>query len=810
MFKIIRFLFSLILTCILFYYLNYSQDKIPPLGKFLNPFSGFWQNGEKEALNLEEKLKVAGLKEEVTIKFDEQLFPHIFAQNDYDLYFTQGYITAYHRLWQMEFQLLKTAGRLSEVLGHLTIELDRKQRREGLVYGAKRSLDAISKYPKVMNMVQGYTDGVNFFINSLSYKDYPIEYKLLDYEPEQWTNLKVCLLMKEMAYQLSREETDLQNTNALKLFGREDFDLLFPERHPDLDPVIPKGTKWNFDPIKVIQPDDIEFLQIFTKNIIENPYLGNGSNSFVIDGSKTANGKIILANEPDLGLNLPSIWYVLQLNAPGVNVFGASLPGSPGITIGFNDSIAWGNTNAKRDVVDWYYIDFKNGKREEYKYDDKWLKTQKKVEKILVRGEKTIYDTIIYTHYGPLTYDRNFLGNGDKVNFAMKWTAHEGSFELKVLYDCNRAKNYDDFVVAFSYFTGPPQNYSFASVSGDIALWINGKFPVKWKEQGKFLLDGRDSRQEWQAIIPYEQNLHIKNPAHGFVSSANQHPADYTYPYYSYDCKYEYYRNRRINDRMRQMNNVRVLDIMKLQNDNYNYKASESLPVMLNSLDTTGFDNRAKKAYTLLRKWDYFNEPNRLAPSIYKEWLNILYKSIWDEFYNKKKSLIPPSIYHTIYLINNDPINKFMDNKSTEKIETAKDLINQTFHITLDVLDSWKQRTGKEYKWFEYKNTRITHLMRLTPFSIYHIKIGGDSNIVNAASSTHGPSWRMIVELGDGKINAWGVYPGSQTGNPGNPTYASMIDDWAKGRYYPLLFMKSKDEQNEKLIFTHTLQPKQK
>ncbi len=806
MLKVIRFVFSLAITCTLFYFLNYKHGNTPPLGKFLNPFEGFWQNGEKEALNLTEKLEAAGLKDEVVIKFDEQLFPHIFAQNDYDLYFAQGYITAYHRLWQMEFQLMKTTGRLSEILGGITIKLDKSQRRKGLMYGAKRSLEAMQKHPKILNMVQGYTDGVNFLINSLDYSDLPIEYKLLDYTPEPWTNLKACILMKEMSDQLSRGEADLQNTNALKLFGKEDFEMLFPERFANLDPVIPKGTSWDFYPIKVIQPD-VEFPQIFTKNTIESPDPRNGSNSFVVDGTKTANGKVLLANEPDLSLNLPSIWYTIQLNAPGVNVFGVSLPGGPGVTIGFNDSIAWGNTNAKRDVVDWYYIEFKNDRREEYRYDDKWLKTEKQVEEIIVRGGETIYDTIVYTHYGPLTYDRNFMGNGEKVNFAMKWTAHEGSHELKALYKVNRAKNYDDFVEAFSYFTGPPQNYSFASTTGDIALWINGKFPVKWKGQGKFLLDGRDSRQEWQAIIPHEQNLHIKNPNHGFVSSANQHPADSTYPYYSYDYNYEYYRNRRINDRLKLMSNMRVADMMKLQNDNYNYKASESLPMMLDSLDTLGMNHRALEVYTLLRKWDYFNEPDRLAPSVYRVWSNKLYRTIWDEFKDQDVSLIWPHIYNTIYLLNNDPSNKYMDIKSTEKIETASDLINMTFQSTLDSLDIWKEKSGKEYQWFEFKNTRITHLMRLSPFSIDHVKIGGDGGIVNAASEKHGPSWRMVVELGDGEVNGWGVYPGSQTGNPGNPTYGNMVESWAAGKYYPLLFLKSVNESSDKLIFTQTLKP---
>lgn len=805
--KVLRFFFFFSITVFLFYYLDNSQGKIPPLGKFISPFSGFWQNGEQEPLKAEPVLNADQLKSPVKIVFDDLLIPHIFAQNDYDLYFAQGYTTALHRLWQMEFQLLATAGRISAVIGEDALEYDRSQRRKGMVYGAQRSLEALKDQPEILNMVQGYTDGVNYFINSLEYKDYPIEYKLLDYAPEPWTNFKSCLLLKEMASQLSRGEADLQNTNALSLFGQEDFDFLFPDRLPGIDPVIPRDRVWDFEPIQVETPSDIEFPQVFTRDVIENPDPRNGSNSFVVSGDLTANGKVLLANEPDLGLNLPSIWYIAQLNAPGINVFGATLPGAPGVTIGFNDSIAWGNTNAKRDLVDWYFIEFKNEKREEYRYDDKWLKTQKIVEEIKVRGEDTFYDTIVYTHYGPLSYDKYFMGNGDKVNFAMKWTAHEGSKELKTLYDVNRAENYDEFVDAFRTFTGPPQNYSFASVNGDIALWINGKFPVKWEKQGKFLMDGRDSRQEWQAIIPHEQNVNIKNPPQGFVSSANQHPADSTYPYYSYDYNYEHYRNRRINDRLRLMQNVRVEDMMKLQNDNYNYRASESLPVMLDSLDTANFNSKQKQAYMLLRKWDYFNEPERLAPSIYEEWWNILYDMLWDEFDNQEMSLMRPNVHNSIYILNNYPNDKFVDIANTPEIETAKVLFNRSFNQALDSLDRWKEASGMEYEWYKYKNTRILHLLKLKPFSTEYVKIGGNRNIVNAASGRHGPSWRMIVELGEGGVNAWGVYPGSQTGNPGNPSYGGLIDSWAKGEYFQMLFMNSPTEEHERLIFSQTLEP---
>ncbi|MGL1889015.1 MAG: penicillin acylase family protein [Reichenbachiella sp.] len=804
--KVVRFLFALVLTISFFSYVNFKQGEIPPLANFLNPFMGFWQNGESERLDVSEELSAEYLKENVTIKFDEQLIPHIFAKNDRDLYFAQGYMLAYHRLWQMDFQIIATEGRVSEVIGGKALEYDKLQRRKGLKYAAKRSLKTLEKDPEILAMMNAYTAGVNYWIDELSYKHYPVEYKLLGYAPKPWTNLKTAMLLKYMADMLSSDEKDLENTNALKLLGMEEFEMLFPETYDDIDPVIPSERKWDFTPLKTNE-EIIKPVLDFTAETFEKPDPRHGSNNFVIDQRKSANGHVMLANEPDLSLNLPSIWYVMQLNAPGINVFGATLPGAPGIIVGFNDSIAWGVTNAKRDVVDWYKINFRDKNREEYQYDDKWLKTEKVIEKIVVRDGDTVYDTIIHTHYGPVVYDDNFLGKDAETNYAMKWTAHEESKDLRTFYELNRAKNYNDYYEALKHYRAPAQNFAFGSASGDIALWVNGAFPIKSKQQGKFLLDGANSRHEWQGMIPHDHKASMKNPTKGFLSSANQHPVDSTYPYYAYDYNYEFYRNRRINDRMNTLNSVTVDDMKELQHDNYNYRASESLPMMINVLDTTGFNAEQRIAYMMLRKWDYFNEADRQAPSYYEAWWDDLYAKIWDEMDDSKVALIKPHVFNTIYLMNNDSTNKYFDIQSTSEVEDVFDLINSSFREGVDKITEWKSTNeSKSVEWYRYKNTKVTHLLKLASFSVDGVKVGGNRNIVNAASGTHGPSWRMVVELDPAGVKAWGVYPGSQSGNPGNPSYGEMIDDWASGKYYPLNFLKSSTEPNEHIIFTQTLE----
>ncbi len=800
---------SLLITLTLVLALNIKIGDIPPLGKLLSPFHGFWVNAENEALQLPQSLSIQGLKAEVTVYYDDMYVPHIYAQNDHDVYMAQGYVTARDRLWQMELSVRKTAGRLSEVLGPNLLEIDRIQRRRGLGYGAKRAQEALKKeQPSVYATILAYTKGINAYIDQLTYKDLPIEYKLLDYKPEPWTDFKCFLFLREMADKLSRDNQDLAHTNITHIWGKDTLDLLYPEMPTDLDPIIPSGTKWDFTPVPIPQPPAnypekglIKGNVTAKKNII-------GSNNFAVSGAKSTTGHALLANEPDLELSLPSIWYVVHLNTPEMNVMGASLPGTPHVIIGFNDDIAWGVTNAKRDLVDWYTIKFRDDTRKEYAYDGKWLKTQMVIEPFEIRGQEDFYDTLIYTHLGPLTYDRNFqLDDNKEMNLAMKWAAHEPSLEPVAFYQLNRAKDYDEYVTATSFYSTPPQNFIFGSVTGDIAMRISGKFPVKWSEQGKFVLDGSNVAHEWQDWIPQNHNYVVKNPERQFVSSANQHPGDSLYPYYDWDYNFEHYRGRRINDRLRSLKQVSVEEMMGLQQDNFNYMAYESLPTFLAQVDTIGLKPEEERYLTTLKNWDYFNEPELTAPTFYEIWFDLFYGMTWDEFEQQPYQLYLPDYYRTIELMKIRPDLPFFDiQKTTDTVENASHLIQLSFKDAVDSLDRWRQANGENTAWYRYKNSSVRHLLRLPAFSRDQIKIGGNHNIVNAASGTVGPSWRMVVELDPAGIKAWGIYPGSQTGNPGNPTYAEMIEAWASGDYRELLFQPNV-ANHERIVHKLTLQP---
>jgi len=802
--KYVKLLIALVLTLAIFYALNTKMGSIPPLGKFLNPSSGIWQNETDESITGE--VRIPGLREKVTVHYDEQMIPHVFAQNEHDLYKAQGYLTAKHRLWQLEFQTYAAAGRLSEIFGEAALNYDRSERRRGMGYGAEQAVAYMEKNDTVtLHFIRDYADGVNAYIDQLEPEDYPVEYKLLDYAPEAWSAKKTALLLMRMTKMLAGSDDDLELTNILRLVGKENFDLLFPDFFDVTDPVIPKETDWSF--IDVPQTDLPQHQAVLDTiaETLEKPHPDNGSNNWAVSAAKSASGNPILANDPHLGLNLPSIWFVMQLSTPEHNAFGATIPGALAVISGFNQHIAWGETNATRDVIDWYKIEF-NEDRSQYKYDGGWRDVTVRVEEIKIKGRESYKDSVIYTHHGPVVYDKNFKSDNERSGYAMRWIGHDGGNNQRTFIELNRAKNYDEYVSALQYWNAPAQNFVFASTEGDIALWIQGNFANKWEGQGKFLMDGSKPENDWQSFIPQKFNAHTKNPERGFVSSANQHPVDENYPYYVFNDGYETYRNRVINDFFNSKEKFSVEDFKALHNNNYNLKAAELIPYMLEHMDASGLTEQEQFVYEEIKAWKFNNDIDEVGPSIWRQWYDNLNDLLWDEFDDDDLALISPYTYQTIYLLKNHGDLEFMDIVETEdKTETANDLFLLSFKEAVKQLSKIKQEKG-DYKWANYKGTYVGHLLQALPaFSRFDIPIGGDRNIVNATSENHGPSWRMIVEM-TSPPEALGIYPGGQSGNPGSKYYDNFIDDWAAGKYHSLHFLQS-DEITGDVIGTQTLTP---
>ena len=764
------------------------------IGKLLNPFSGY------SALINSDKLPdgiitSSNFIDTINVKWDELRIPHIQAKNELDLYFMQGYVIAFERLWQMEFQTHAAAGRISEIIGEKGLDHDRLQRRRGMLYAAKNTLAEIEKDTSLYALLESFTNGINFYINSLDKNKYPIEYKILDYAPELWTPLKTSLLLKSMAWGLTeRDKEDLAYTKILNEFGLEVIEELFPIFPLNHDPIIPKNTKFDFAPSIKNKPETIYKSRNHTAYTIDADNSSLGSNNWVLNSRRTKNKVPILSNDPHLSLRLPSLWYLMHLQCPTMNVMGVTIPGAPGIIIGFNDDISWGVTNGADDSMDWYDITFYDTKKNEYYYDNQWISTNKIIEEIQIKGEYTFYDTITYTHHGPVVWDYSYYQKDlitikEKSGLALQWTAHNGTNEILSFYLLNKASNYDEFKQSLRTYDCPGQNFIYSDIHGNIAIFHAGKNPVKWTRQGMFVSDGSNSDYNWDTYIPFGHKASIKNPLRGYLSSANQNPVDADYPYYLGGDFETSYRATQINIQLDTLYKATIDDMIDIQLDNTSLIAKNILPALLTSIDIKEDSTGVMADWiTILKNWNYKYDKELIAPTFFENWINEIEKNTWsNSLGNFDSKYTWPNINKLEELITTDPNSKWFDNKNTDNVEALYDICNNSFNKTIENLSNKSIIDSAKLQWGNYRGTDIIHIANIPTFSSLNLKTDGAENIINATRKNEGPSWRYIIEMKK-PYKIKGIYPGGQSGYPGSIYYDNFVQDWVYGKYYDLIF----------------------
>jgi penicillin amidase len=542
---------------------------LPALGRFMSPFLGVWQNVRPHQSG---QHLSAPVERDIRIVFDDRDVPYVYAQSTEDALYAQGYLHASNRLFAMDVTTRSASGRLSELFGTRTLAVDRKQRERGYEQSAMQKVTSWEKFAGNKALMDAYTQGVNDYIHSLTYKDWPFEYKLLSHAPAEWSTLQSALVMTSMAINLCLGEDDLEYSTAMQKLSAEDFQFLYPQHNSKESPIIPSEKKWDFAPghSKTSSAEPLK-TEIGSKADTEKKYL-NGSNNWAVSGRKTEHGFPILANDPHLNLTLPNIWYEMEIHTKDMHVHGVSLPGLPLIIIGFNNSIAWGSTNSGQDVLDWYSITWQDSTRQKYLLDGQYMEAELRTEKIEVRGQHPVIDTIRYTRWGPVSH------LDEHKDMAMKWIGLQKatSNDLDYLLKIDKAKNIADYRSAVASFQYPAQNKVFASVQGDIAISVAGVMPIRPDGLGESVTPGDKSTNDWHGYVPFAQAPFIINPERGYVSSANQAPADTTYPYPLLGRRiFEDYRGRTVNLILDSLKAITPEKIEALQQNNYNLFAAD-------------------------------------------------------------------------------------------------------------------------------------------------------------------------------------------------------------------------------------------
>ncbi len=781
----------LLLSIILLF--NTRFGNIPPLGKFFNPFTGIWQNALISDIPKGETIHLQGLRDEVNVVFNQRGVPHIFANNEHDLYFITGYVTAMHRLWQMEFGTHASLGRLAEVVGERALEFDRYIRRMGMAYGAERYLASAMECDTTMLALNAYSAGVNAWISRLTPKNLPFEYKLLNYTPEPWTPLKTLSLGMSINRTLTFYSQALRMSYMKALWGEEAILALYADLPQDIIPVV-KNTK-QYDLSMIPQPADEEFIPSFIfDDLMDEPVEGVGSNNWVVMGKKTRSGAPLFACDPHLSVTLPSIWYELQLNAPGINAYGITFPGVPNIVMGFNEHIAWGNTNAGNKVVDIFEVETDDDFRH-YLHGKEWKPLEFRVETYKTREGGRFTDTIAFTHHGPLMYRARETAVGSMIpaGHAISWTALQSRQPINALKQVNTATDLTQWRRALSALEAPPQSYAFASRSGDIAIQYNGLWPLKWEHQGMFILDGRNPHHDWQGKIPFEKLPYEINPPRGFVASANQHPADEDYPFYHGWLFASTSRATIIEQQLEELKDATLQDMMNLQLNADNHWAAKYMKPMIDSVVSFLKQNQhTPEASDLLAAidslllWDKVNTYNSAEATIFEKWREAMRTELWKPLTMPAEKFRPVLPSHDVtlqVLFHQSPVETYYTLFDTMPY-TGK-ILTETLAATLQQLEKENGPWGENWHWWRFNGTTINHLLNIPALNHPRLKVSGSAHSPNAIRNSHAPSWRMVAELDD-TLKAWGIYPGGQAANPATMGYKASVADWAQGNYYEL------------------------
>ncbi len=798
-----RLMFAAVLLAGSLYVGSCGVGFLPPVGPLLDPAKGIWALARSADVPEVARGRIAALEGSVDIVYDRRAVPHIFAASVDDAIRALGYVVARDRLFQLEVQTRATAGRLSEWGGREVLNLDRSQRSLGLAWSAEEEYAALDGASLEMRLIQAYAEGVNAWIDALQPADVPFEYRILGTRPMSWEPVYTLYLLKRMGYTLTYDTHDRWRAQVEALIGREATAALFPVASPIQEPIQPNGSDApRFDYRPVPAPDVPRMRRtgdVVASVLAQGDETVVGSNNWAVSPSRSATGNALLAGDPHLALTMPSIWYEAHIVVPGeLDVYGVTIPGVPGIVIGFNRDVAWSFTNTGADVLD-YYSEVVDDRREPMSYllDREWRPLEQRVEEFYGRdGEVLAADTVRRSHRGPLVRTNDGY-------FSMRWIVLETSGAATALFEASQSKSVDEFLRKSEDYLAPAQNMIVADRTGNIAIRSTGLYPVRPDDgSGAVIRHGADSRNDWQGYWPIERYPFSLNPDQGYLASANQQPLD---P--AVDSQYlgvnwpAPWRAMRINQLLRSNVKVTPDDLRLFQTDPGNAKADLFVPAFLEAatrLLEREPNESLQQAVRLLGEWDrrYTRENERAV--LFEAAMAELTRNTWDELEMPRgtRRIGTPGQAILAQLLAYPEDDWWDDVSTTAVTETRDDILAMSLASALELtIQEHGPPDGGRWRWDGIRTSNVRHILGLRGLSVLDVPIqGGPGNLnPSAGSGSHGASWRMVVELGP-EVSAWTTYPGGQSGNPASPWYDNRIEQWASGELDAVLF--PRDEQD--------------
>ncbi|MGQ0764327.1 MAG: penicillin acylase family protein [Gemmatimonadota bacterium] len=760
---------------------------IPPLGPLLDPGRGLWSAVSSGDLPVAATVSLPGATDRVEVRYDVRGVPHIFARNEEDLMRALGYVTARDRLFQLELQARAGAGTLTELAGSLALEADRETRSLGLPRAAEVTAADLAPGSVTRRHIDAYAQGVNAWISQLKEAEIPVEFKLLGTRPARWRAINSLHLFNRMGYTLSWSPEEERRSAVRTLIGAEATEALFPLTSPIQEPIQPAGRdrpRFELAPLPPPPPgiNGASGIAVEVQGAADGDPRRFASNNWAVGARRSRTGTPLLAGDPHLELTLPSIWYEAHLViADRLDVYGVSIPGAPGIIIGFTPDLAWSLTNTGADVHDFYRETVDDQERpRRYLVDSVWRSLELREETYRdQRGRVIAIDTLRFTHRGPL----NRTPSGW---LSMRWTVLEAANVVAPFFNGARARGAREFLDAFAAdFRAPAQNVIVADRAGNIAIRSTGRFPIRpGNGDGLGVFDGTRSSSDWIGFLPVSRYPQSFNPPQGYLASANQQPIDPALDptYYGPENAFEPWRALQINKLLRADSSLTIDKMQLLQTHPGSVRADLFMErVLAATASGRAAGGALAAADSLLRDWDRLYTRDNTGALLFEATLTEIARRTWDELIPAGDSvrLATPSGATLLRLLA-DPGSLWWDDRRTAGRREGRDDI-----IRESVISAWnelRRRYGSPaaWEWGEVAPSRINHLLGLSGFSERAVVQGGRGTLNPSAQSNFGASWRMVVELGQ-RVRGFGTYPGGQSGNPASPRYSDRLRFWAAG-----------------------------
>jgi penicillin amidase len=745
-----------------------------------------------------------GARAAVEILRDKNGVPHIFAADAEDAYLALGYVHAQDRLWQMEMMRRLGAGRLSEVVGAATLGLDRYSRTFGLYRLAEAQVERLQ--PTERALLDAYARGVNAYLDTRT-GALPPEFVLLRHAPEPWRPADSLVWAKIMAMQLSRNwQTELLRWRMSKRLTQEQIRELWPEDDRGAPITLTDRVRAASLPLDGLAR---AIPGAFTS--------ADASNAWVVDGARSATGKPVLANDPHLGLGAPILWYLAHVEAPGVSLTGATVPGVPLLILGHNSRIAWGMTTTGGDIEDLYLEDLDPADPGRYRTPDGPKPFRVRTEEIRVKGGEPVVLEVRETRHGPVITDLvRETGNPTQVIALASTALRPEDDTARALFGINRAGDWSSFVDAAKHFDSPQQNLFFADNAGDIGLIAPARLPVRRNGNGLAPVPGADDAHAWTGFVPFDALPKTRNPPTGRIVNANNRLVG---PQYPYDITQDWdtsWRAIRIEETLATRAQHGVEDAAALQMDTLSTAARALVPLLLAAAPGSP---RAAAAMALMRKWDYRMQRDRPEPLIYAAWLRHLMQAIaadelgplYDDYGRSRPGFVVAVLTRNRH---------WCDDVTTPDKEDC----NARIALALDrALDDIAQRQGEDiarWRWGDAHraalvNRVLTHVPLAGRFANLDVATDGGNDTVNRGlmaesganpfAHAHGAGFRAVYDLADLARSGFVIATG-QSGNPLSPHYGDMVERWRDGRHVTIAT--DKETARQRAVSTLTLMPK--